>query len=622
MMRFNHIALAVALAFGHPPGGTSGGGGGGGGGTSPAIITTDIVSGSLTNGENNAGSYMRIIGANLGTSGALGTSAGLQVWFRNGSGDTWHEVASYRTLTAQRVSPSGLQEACVQLGSLGGSMPAGALLDMSLTLNGVRSNIFAGYFTVQVGNFYFISGTGSDTTGTVNVIGSPYRYGQVWTGSTFTGLCASGKLQPGDTLVWLAGNYTADEQGYNAGTTGANAVFRFATTGGWATGVGGGSAPTGVAGHGFIHFTSYPGADVHFTLSKGGGIQGCESSFASSSDGGHGQYWSVSGIHFEMTATAARDASGINFQNGSRHCRAVSNELGPWATASGTTNAGGFTGVLQEGVILYNDIHDISGNLTDLQNHGIYLGGATGGTYDDASKNTIVAGNWLRNCMAGSGIQLYWQNTNSTATSVMTGIQIYGNWIKTTAKYGINCGQSAVGVLVYNNQIEDTGLNSLRMEGLNKLTGQADFAIVYAFNTCYGWNRTGSINDAAFVTEGYANYGSIKLEHNIFAGSSSRSTSNNWYSNTVFGGADANVTMSQNVYYDYKGTLTGSAAKDASPITTSPNFTDRTASNFTLATGSSALSAVTTTDSLSLTTDILLAPRPKGVNKDCGCYES
>ena len=627
MMQINFLALAAAIAIAHPPIPNAGGGGGGGGGSSaPFIVTTDIVAGKLAGGENNAGDYLRIIGWNFGASGDFGTAAGLQAWFRDsgaGGDNAWHEVASYRTVGAQRVTPAGLKEAVIQIGALGGSQVAGHTLDFKLTLAGVDSAIFPNYFTVQPGKIWFVSTTGNDSTGVADDINHPFLNAQVWNGTAFTGLCATGKIAPGDTVVFRGGSYTAAETGYDAGSgAGSKAVFRFATTGSWATGVGGGSAPTGAVGHGYIHFTAYPGEDAHFTLSKGGGIQGCESSFASSTDGGHGQYWTVSGIHWEMTSTAARDASGVNFQNGSRHVRAVSNEFGPWATATGTTNAGGLTGVLQEGVILYNDIHDISGNLTDQQNHGIYLGGATGGTYDDASKNVLVRGNWIRNCTAGCGINLYWQNTNSTATSVMTGLDISGNFIQNTLKYGINCGQSCVGALIYNNQVVDCGLNALRVEGLGKLTGQADFAITFAFNTCYGWNRVGSINDSCFDTAGFANYGSIKLEHNIFAAASGRSGSNSWYSNSAFGGADANVTMSQNVYFDYAGTLTGSAAKDASPITTSPLFTNRATLDFTLQAGSSALQAVTTTDSLSLALDILLNARPKGTRKDIGAYES
>lgn len=617
MMQLNIFALAATVLFSNPQnaGSGGGGGGGGGGGTAPVLVATDIVSGSLVNGENGKGSYVRIIGANMGTLGNLGTTAGLQCWFRDSAGDNiWYEAGAYRTLVANRVTPSGLQEACVQIGSLGGAQVAGRALDMKITLAGVDSNIFGSYFTNQPGNFWFISTSGADGTGVINDIGHPYRFLQVWTGSTFTGICASGKLAPGDTIV-LRGGAWGDQNGYDS------RWFRFATTGSWATGVGGGSAPTGATGHGWIHFTAYPGEDVHFTGTSGGGIHGCESSFASSSDGGHGQYVSVSGIHFETTAAGARDASGVNGQNGARHWRVVSNEMGPWATATGTTNAGGVTGVFQEAFILYNDIHDISGNLTDQQNHGIYFGGGTGGAYDDASKNLKISANWMRNCVCGSGIQGYWQNTNNTATSVMTGIEISGNFIDTTLKYGINLGQSTYSAKVFNNQIVNCGLSPLRLEGLNT-GGAPNFNIQMCFNTCYGWNTVGSIRDSVFVTEGYANNGVIQIEHNIFAGASGRSTSNSWYANTAFGGADSNITMSQNVYYDYAGTLTGSATKDASPITATPNFTNRGTKDFTLTAVSSAIDAVTTTDSLALALDILLATRPKGVRKDCGCFES
>jgi len=614
MIRFNSIALAAAVIFSNPqPSG--GGGGGGGGGTAPVLVATDIVSGSLINGENNNGAYVRVIGANFGTSGNFGTAAGFQCWFRDAIGDnTWHEVASYRTLGANRVTPAGLQEACIQIGSLGGTQVAGRVLDMKVTLAGVDSNIFNNYFTNQPGNFWFISLTGSDSTGVVNDINHPFRYLQVWTGTTFTGVCALGKADRGDTFV-IRGGAWSDQNGYDT------RWYRFArTTGAWANCVAGGNAPTGANGHGWIHFTSYPGEDVHFTGTVGGGIHGCESGFASSNDGGNGQYISVSGIHFETSSTGARDASGVNGQNGARHWRVVSNEMGPWPTVTTTTNAGGITGVFQESFILYNDIHDISGNLTDQQNHGIYLGGSTGGTYDDASRNVKVSGNWLRNCVAGSAFNLYWQNTNSNPASVMTGIEISGNFIDTTLKYGINCGWSTISAKVFNNLIVNTGLSPLRHEG-QMITGQPNFNIQFCYNTCYGWNTTGSIRDSAYITEGYANTGVIQIEHNIFAGAP-RSTSNSWYANTVTAGFDSNVTMSQNVYWDYAGVLTGFASKDAAKITTDPKLANRATKDFTLASGSSAIDAVTTTDSIALTFDILLAARPKGARKDCGCFES
>lgn len=617
MMQFTVCAQAARTLFSIAAAGTGGGGGGGG---ASLIIDTDIISGSLTNGFAGNGSWIKVFGYNMGTTGNFGTTSGTQVWFRDPLGDNaWHEVATYNYLQASKATPTGLSVACVQIGALGGSQVAGRVLDLKTTLAGVDSNILSSWFTIQVGNFYFVSPTGNDGTGVVNDITHPYANAQVWTGSTFTGICASGKLAPGDTIVFLGGSYSI-QGGY------LNTVYRFATSGAWATAVGGGSAPTGVVGHGYVHFTAYPGVpgvgpDIpFFTMASGGGILGVESSFASLTNG-HGWYVSVSGLKGQQTTASARDACLVNGQNGAFYWRVYDNECAGWPTSVGTTNSGGLSGDFHNTYMRYNYIHDISGNLTDLQNHGIYFGGASGGSYEGAAQNCFVNGNYIVNCTAGSGIQFYWQNGNSVNTSVFTNNDISGNFIDTTKKYGINLGQSSISFNVYNNVITNAGLNPIRLEGLS-ISGQPAMNINICMNTIYGWNTSGSIHDSVFLTEGYANTGTIKIDHNIFAGASGRSQTNSWYENSAFGGADANITMSQNVFYDYAGTLTGSAAKDGAPITSSPNFTNRASKDFTLATGSSALLAVTTTENFSVTRDIIGASRPKGAHKDIGAYES
>jgi len=616
MMQLTIIAAAAAVIL-NTAAGTSGGGGGGG---APLLVDTDRISASQTNGFDGNGGDVKFYLYNGGTSGNFGTTAGLQVWFRDPLGDNaWHEVAVYNYLQSSKATHTGIQLASVRLGHPVGANTSGHVYDLSVTLAGVRSNVLSSWFTSQVGNIWYVSPTGSDSTGVKNDINHPFANAQVWTGSTFTGICAGGGLAPGDDIVFLGGSYSI-QGGY------LNTVFRFATTSTWATAVGGGSAPTGVSGHGYVHFGAYQGSpgigpDIpFFTMASGGGILGVESSFASSSNG-HGWYVSVSGLKGQQTTTSARDACLVNGQNGAYFWRVYDNECAGWPTSSGTTNSGGLSGDFHNTYLRWNWIHDISGNLTDLQNHGIYCGGASGGTYEGATQNTSVFGNLIQNCTAGSGIQFYWQNTNSVNTSVFTGCDIAGNFIDNTAKYGINCGQSSIAINVYNNVVTNCGLNALRMEGLN-LAGQPTFSMYWVMNTVYGWNRTGSINDSAFVTEGYANNGTLYIAHNIFAGASGRSTTNSWYANTVFVGADSNISMSQNVYYDYAGTLTGSAAKDSTPITTSPNFTNRTSKDFTLGTPSSARQAVTTSEGFTVGVDIVYTNRPKSVTKDCGAYES
>lgn len=579
--------------------------------TAPTLLNTDIISGSLTNGENGKGAYLRLFGYNFGTVAAFGTSAGAQVFLRDPLGDNlWHGVDNYRYLRKSRTyTINQVQTMCVQVGNAG-SWTAGRTLDLKVTVNGVDTNILTGQFTVQQGHFYFVSLTGSEGTGTVDDITKPYRYVWQWDGtSSFTGIALA--IKAGDTIVVRGGNWSDQ--------TFANRWVNFWTQTG--------SNPTGAANHGYIHITSYPGELVHHTGAVGGGIQGCDSTRAAN---GGGQYVSISDFHIETGAAAAQDAGPVNLQNGANFWRVFDCECGPWPStlvspANARSSAIGGQGI--NVIIAFNDCHDIDCDANNpgssaLENHGMYMGGASGGAFDAASQNVEICYNWVHNIPGGSGIQFYWQGSSGGAytTSVFTGIKIHHNFVDTVKKYGINMSKSTVSGDIYLNIITNTGLNGMRFEGLSYSAGVNLFNLNFEQNTVYSWNYRSSISDAGFLSEGYANTGTIKINHNMFVGGFGRAGTISWYSNGVFAGADSNVTMSQNLYYDYAATpFTGSAAKDSTPITASPLFTSKETGDFTCQAGGAGINALTTTEAVVCTVDFYGIP--KSTNKDLGACE-
>ena len=577
--------------------------------TTPTIIDMDFNAGPLTGGPTGNGPPITIFGYNLGLSTTLGQQGGTFVSFRDTAGDnTWYTVAAYNSLGPSLTFNANQVEALsFYPGSLGGSQTNGHTLDVKVTNAGVDSNILSSFYTIQPGDFYYVNNsTGIDATGVKNDITKPFRYFQFWTGTTFTGVCGSGHLQPGDWIIPTTGGPWTDQTGFDG------RLFRFAQTGSWATGVGGGNAPTGVAGHGYINFAVLPGQTFAGVFTPGGGIQGCQGTFAFN---GFGKYVAISGISSQIQGGAGRDAAPINGQDGADHWRVYHCNCGPWVAGSSTVlNAAGIVGQFSNAKIKFNVCHDIQG-LSDLQNHGIYMGGTTDGGLDQATTNTEISYNWVYNCTGGSGIQWFWANSAAT----MTGNSCHHNYVDTVQKYGINLGDSTVSIDCYNNIIINCGLNLFRIA---PPAGQTP-AVNVCMNTGYGFNRTGGVvNTAAILQEGTVTSGFVKIRHNIITQSAAISASVVRYFNN--GGGDSNVTADQNVWWNFHtgAALTGGIT-DADAITSDPLFTSLTSSpiNLTLSSGSPALDAVTTTEAISVTTDFYGVTRPQGAHKDVGATE-
>jgi len=575
------------------------------------LAGTNRIGVTLVNNYNGNGSFFAVLGYGLGTKANMGTAAGARVYCRDPLGDnTWYEVAAYLNLGKSRTWQwNQLLRLEVQIGALGGSQVAGRALDVKVVVNGTSSNILTGALVNQgARDFYFASPLGNDATGVKNDPNHPYRYIQNASGGTYLGIWASWK--PGDEIIIRGKDGTWSDQ--LAACNGRWAQFPFGpafpvTTG--ADPLGGG----GAVGKGYYTFYGYPGEDVHATFNNGGGIQGPDSARAQT---GNGNFWQVANLRMDTQGGAARDAGMINFQSGSNGCVARDNECGPWVAGGSTVlNSSGIGGQCSNASVQFNYVHDIQG-LSDLQNHGMYFGGVSGGTgYDACTFNTDVSYNAIINCTGGSGLQFYWQGGNS---KYFTGITAHHNWIQGTAKYGINAGESMVSGQFWNNQVLLTGWSALRVA---PPSGQTP-AIYFEHNTVYGWNQShgATTATAAILQEGFVTTGSVKFNHNILrAAARAGAYSVAWYANN--GAGDSNLSASQNVYFDPDGVLTAGWSIDAAAIVGDPKFTSIAALDFTCQTGGAGIDATTTAEAITVNDDFYGIARPQGVHNDIGACE-
>jgi hypothetical protein len=147
----------------------------------PHVLYTDILSGPNTGGENNNGAYLTLFGNGFGAS--RGTST-----VTVGGG----EVAAYKYWSDTKVS--------VQIGPAASS---GSIVLAAPEGTGTAPQPF----NVRPGNFYFVSLSGSDSSGAVNNINRPFR--------TPNYLKDSGLLRPGDFIVVRGGTYVLDDGTHN-----------------------------------------------------------------------------------------------------------------------------------------------------------------------------------------------------------------------------------------------------------------------------------------------------------------------------------------------------------------------------------------------------------------------
>jgi len=581
--------------------------------TTPTIVGLSLKAGSFINGENGQGFPLSVFGYSLGTPVGLGTSTGTQFWFRDPLGDNaWHQASTYRYMKTSRVySALELLELCIQPGNAAGFTP-GHALDVSVTVNGVRTNVLVGAYVSQPGHVYFCSPAGNDGTGVVDDVTHPYRYAQFFntTSNTYTGIWAT--LKPGDMICMRGNAGTWTDQ---VGEDGRFLAFPRPSVSPFA---GTGTAPTGATGHGYITIMGYPGEDVHCSFTGKGGIQGCDSARAQA---GWGQYVQVTNLRIDIGAGSDRDGAPINLQNGADHWIVTNNDCGPWiAGSSSFLNSSAIGGQGSNCYIAFNKCHDIEG-LSDLQNHGMYFGGVSGGTgYDNASFNIEICYNWVFNCTGGSGIQFYWQGGNS---KYMYGNLVHHNVVHDVAKYCLNIGESTTGYQAWDNVCWNSGFSIIRFSPA-QVTG-IDIRVEY--NTFDAWDVVNSEGtpSAGVLMDGNMDSanGTVKFNHNILRmrqGRTGTALTQYWY--TLNASTDTGLTASQNVYFDPMGQTTTGWSIDAQSIYGDPKFNNPQAGgDYSLQSGSPALAATTVADIISgVTTDIYGITRP-GSAKTIGATE-
>lgn len=572
--------------------------------TAPTLLNTDKLSGSLTGGESNKGSYLRLFGYALGRQDRLGSSAGARVFLRDPLGDNaWHEVDNYRALLKSRVyDVLQVSMIIVQVGALGGSQTAGRALDVKITVNGVDTNILTGQFTIQPGDFWFADNVeGDDNTGVKNNIGQPYRYAQFAVDglNNFTGIWAPGNLQAGDTLI-LRGGTWSDQTGFNTRFI----RFRSHT----------GSPPTGVVGHGYIAIEAYPGPilghtpeDVRYVDPPGGAgcIQGVNSAYA----GLYGMYVTIAGLRMECSPTSTSDAGFVNFQNNASHWRVMDNEMGPWAAitpAPLNAKAGGVAGNGDNMAIFFNYMHDVGCGPGALENHGIYLDGSSnGGTYNACVTDTEVAYNWVKNITGGNGIQCF--NQVAELPAAFTGIRIHHNYIDTTGKYGINLADFSKQIDVWNNIVVHTTSTGLRFN-----TSIPSAVINCTHNLFYDCNTNG-LGPAQGAINNDGNFDVsdlVRVRHNIVVlkqGRGAGRSENSFYSSN--GTGDSILSLLENLYFDADATVSA-PAKDTAAVVGDPLWTDSVHGDYTVLPGGAGLAQCSAAEVLAIATDIFGVARP------------
>jgi hypothetical protein len=564
----------------------------------PFVQFTDALSGPLAGGENDQGAYLSIFGTNFGNPSALGTTTKV---FIGGV-----EVANYRYLGEARVGTRlGLQQLTVQVGHLG--LPLGTAEPVKVVVNGAGSNT-NNTFTPNPGRILFVALDGDDAKAVPGDIHHPWRHLQTASGAA-TGVAKS--MQAGDHVVIRGGNWS--DTGFDT----AWLRFRYPEQQG--------SAPTGKAGSGWIHFTAYPGPvlgnaieDVHYTTpaEAKGGFHGANSAYY----GTTGDYVSISNLRLDVDAHATTDAAPINVQYSAGPWRVVNNELGPWPTAI-HTRAAGVSGHGNGTTVLGNHIHDIA-CVDALENHGIYA--------DSGASNWRIGFNWIHDITGGNLIQFF-DNVGLAGSNYtgfpqgwrgFTGMNVFNNWLENAGKYGLNMADGIVSGQIWNNVVKGVTYSGLRINTISK-----DMDLTVAFNTFYDNDRLVSGSGNAQVLNTWGNYnptGTIRVYDNIFAAGPHTLKTSTYYED--MGDSDGYLEFKRNLWWDNGYGWAAKLSEDkADPLAlfADPKFKAATVGDLSLAAGSPAIDAGTQAlPSTSVLQDFTGAvARPSGAANDLGAYE-
>ncbi len=560
-------------------------------GSAPIVSYTDALSGPVAGGENNLGGYLSIFGSNFGSASGLGTTTKVYIG--------GIEVANYRYLGAAKVGAKlGLQQITVQVGNL--NLPLGTAEPVKVVVSGAASNV-NNTFTPNPGRILFVALTGNDDTAVANDITHPWRHLQ-----TTTGGGAHAVMHAGDHVVIRGGHWT------DVGMDTAWFRFRYPQQEG--------TAPTGAANTGWVHFTAYPGPikgnapeDVHYTTPANakGGFQGANSAYF----GTTGDYVSISNLHLDMDAHATSDAAPVNVQYSAGPWRVVNNELGPWPSAIHAL-AAGVSGHGNGTMVLGNHIHDIACTGA-FENHGIYA--------DSGASNWDIGYNWIHDITGGNMVQFF-DNVGLAGNNYVgfpanwkgfAGMKIHHNWMENSGKYGLNLADGILSGSIWNNVIKGAAFSGIR---INTISANMDMSVV--FNTFYDNDRvaSGSGNGQLLNTWGNSGTnGTIRVYDNIFAAGPNTLKSSAFFVDS--GGVHSYLDFRRNLYSD-NGYGWANNSLDKTGMIGDPKFTAAASGDLSLQSVSPAVNNGTQATPLVITDDFTrLSTRPEGGADDIGAFE-
>lgn len=547
----------------------------------PAVLYTDIVSGPNTGGENNNGAYLSIFGKGFGVD-----LSKVKVYVNNG------EVVRYMYLGSSLGRPD-VQQLSVQLGPNTSTGP------IKVVVNGAVSNTGL-TFTVRPAKIYFVSLTGSDSSGVVNDISHPFRTPNYVAKS-------SGSFSPGDFIVVRGGTYVLDD-----GTN--NLLYET-----WLRFPPNGSATSPST------FMGYPGETVTAKLNSG--VEVFEA------DGNGGSHWVVANISIWLNHCRSNGPLNVGITTTSEVC------LGKHANNKATDvrwvnlgidghNTGGMCagGGDSPVVVQYSDhvkvlglsVHNTSPAVPHQASHVIYL--AT------SQNNTEVGWSALYDIPHSRAVIQVHQDEfsgNCWGKKFLTDIQIHDNLIHDVSGQAILLDGGTGDIQVYNNLIYNnlytTYNDAIALRGSGGLLN----ATLYN-NTVYadpdpsgiGWPLGFGIS--GWFPQHVTLYNNIfyvrKPTDRYYGTDGSDSSMQSWI-------AAGNVTSDYNLWYgsnDAKPSFTGAHELNVDPL-----FIDTTVGNLRLVSPTSpAIDKGTSQTNTIVTTDFDGNPRPQGNATDLGAFEA
>ncbi len=445
----------------------------------PTVLYTDITSGPKTGGEGNNGAYLSIFGKNFGSD-----ISRVKVYVGSG------EVARYMYLGASKGRPD-IQQVSVQLGA---AVTSGAI---RVTVNGISSNTDHS-FTVRSGNIYFVSLTGSDSTGAANNISRPYRTPNYVVRSLSA-------FAPGDFVVLRGGNYSIND-GTNNIVAGS---YLRANKSGTA------AAP--------MTFMGYPGEAVNLTVTSQTEIFSHYEAIS---------HWVVSGLNININhcqtygvvldiglsaPSSAICSDTTNAVLGMAHSVKVVN-----IDINGNDVGGNCSGHDAPLMVGYSDnvkvygvsIHDTSPALENSESaHQIYLNVRQNGTE--------VGWNAVYNIPATRAvIQVHQDNYGCYGTKAINNVKIHDNLLHDIAGQAILLDGATGDIDIYNNLIYNTPLpNDHRYSDILALRGSGGQLNARIFNnTIYAnpkYTDAGYMIGMGAIASSYCPQ-RIELKNNIF----------------------------------------------------------------------------------------------------------